>query len=269
MRSMAMLMAPLLALAMPASAQNGGKVEVDLELVLAVDISYSMDPDEQALQREGYMEALTSKEAIAAIRSGVHGRIAVTYVEWAGANQQSVIAKWQIIDGQQSAETFTAKLAESPPRRAYRTSISSALLFSAGLFEDSGATGARRVIDISGDGVNNQGPLITNVRDELVAKGIIINGLPVMIKPPNTFSLDVPNLDDYYRDCVIGGQGAFILPATSREVFKEAIRNKLILEVADLAPPPRFIRVQSPSKVSCSVGESMWGNRYGRYGDGN
>jgi hypothetical protein len=180
------------------------------------------------------------------------------------------VLPWQIIDGPAAAEAFAAKLAETPLHRAYRTSISGALTFSAPLFDQNDFTGSRRVIDVSGDGVNNQGEIVTTTRDAVLAKGIAINGLPVMIKPPSSLALDIANLDDYYRNCVIGGPGAFVVPAKSRESFKEAIRTKLILEVSGLTPPARVIPAQAKPPVSCTVGESMWGRRfrgYGGYGD--
>ncbi len=120
-----------------------------------------------------------------------------------------------------------------PVRRAFRTSISGALMFSAALFEGNGFRGIRRVIDVSGDGTNNQGPLVTLVRDEVLAKGIIINGLPIMLKEPQPGSVDLKDLDIYYEDCVIGGPGAFVVPIREREKFKEAVRTKLVLDIAD------------------------------------
>lgn len=268
MRSLFGIAGLLLVCAAPASpaSVSAAEMEVDLELVLAVDISYSMDFDELALQRDGYISAMTSKEVLDAIKDGPTGKIAVAYVEWAGSQQVRLSVGWHVIDGPKSAESFASKLAEIPLQRAYRTSISSALAFSAPLFDDNGFKGARRVIDVSGDGVNNQGPPVTVTRDEVVARGIVINGLPVMIKPPSNYSMDLPNLDEYYRDCVIGGPGAFMIPATSRETFKEAIRTKLVLEIAGIVPEPRVIPAQAGPTVSCTIGENMWGRRYGGYG---
>jgi hypothetical protein len=245
----------------------GGKEPVDVELIIAVDVSYSMDPDEQALQREGYSEALTSRPFIDAIRRGPNGRIAATYFEWAGVNEQRVIVSWQIIDGPEAADAFVQELNKAPIRRVSRTSISGALAFANTLFEQTSFRGLRRVIDVSGDGTNNQGPLIETVRDETVAKGITINGLPIMLKEPNAGFLDIPNLDQYYEDCVIGGPGSFIVPAREREQFVEAIRKKLLLEIAGLKPEkrdqPAIIPVVSPPRVPCSIGEQMWQKRWG------
>lgn len=254
------------------AAQAGSTV--DVELVLAVDISYSMDPDEQALQREGYVAALTSPEFLSALRQGMHGRIAVTYVEWAGAADQRVLVPWRIVDGAASAETFAAAIAEAPYRRAYRTSISGALQFSAELFASSGERGIRRVIDVSGDGANNQGPLVDQTRDEVVAKGITINGLPLVLKRPSAATLDLEALDVYYEDCVIGGPSAFVVPIRDRSQFKEATRTKLVLEVAGATPPGRLVPASASEprvepRVSCTIGERMWQQRWGRGSDFN
>ena len=247
-----------------AAAQTGSDANrVDLELVLAVDISYSMDGDELALQREGYMRAVTSREVVDAIRQGAYGRIALTYVEWAGQAQQAVLIPWQVIDSPESAQAFADKLAEAPTNRAYRTAIGAALEFSAQQFDNTPLKGTRRVIDISGDGPNNQGAAAPRIRDEIVARGININGLPLILKEPNAWTLDVTNLEDYYRECVIGGPGAFVIAVETRERFAEAIRTKLVLEVSGRQPEPRFIPVQEKKPVNCYVGEQLWRDRYG------
>ncbi len=179
--------------------------DVDLELILAVDVSYSMDPDEQALQREGYILALTSPEFLNALKQGAHGRVAMTYYEWAGIADQKIIVPWRIIDGEATARAFTDEMAAAPYRRAYRTSISGALLYASPVFDANPFHGMRRVVDVSGDGVNNQGPPVTTIRDELLAKNVTINGLPIVLKRPMAASMDIENLDVYYEDCVIGG----------------------------------------------------------------
>lgn len=244
------------------------RVPVDVELVLAVDISYSMDFDELALQRDGYVLGITSKQFIDALAKGPHGRIAVTYVEWAGASEQRVVIPWQLIDGAAAAENFAQQLRDAPLRRAYRTSISGAIKFSAALF-GTNFKGIRRVIDISGDGTNNQGDLVEPTRDEAVKKGITINGLPLMLKAPTASMIDIPELDIYYQDCVIGGPGAFIVPVRERPQFADAIRNKLILEIAGLTPRgnPYTDSIVTPvpvqQKASCTIGEQMWQQRWG------
>src|SRR5262245_2199889 len=160
-------------------------VPVDVELVLAVDISYSMEPDEQKLQREGYQLALTSPELMRALREGINGRIAVTYFEWAGNFDRRVIVPWRVIDGPESADVFAAEIGRSRMRRASRTSICLALEFAQPLCDNRGDRGVRRVIDVSGDGANNQGTLVLEARDKVLAAGITINGLPIMLKRPN------------------------------------------------------------------------------------
>lgn len=239
-------------------------VAVDVELVLAVDISYSMDPDEQALQREGYIRALTSPEFLNAIREGMIGKIAVTYVEWAGAHEQRVIVPWRVIEGPESADAFAGEIAKAPYRRAARTSVSGAIAFSAGLFDASGFRGIRRVIDISGDGANNHGPLVTVARDEALAKGITINGLPITAKRPSYVTMDIDTLDVYYEDCVIGGPGSFVVPIAGRDKFIEATRTKLILEIAGRVPEARIVPASAEQpRVSCTIGERMWQERWG------
>ena len=190
---------------------------VDVELVIAVDVSYSMDPEEQALQREGYITGITSREFMSALRSGMQGKVAVTYFEWAGPYDQKIVVPWRLIDGPEAADAFANEIARAPYRRASRTSISGALNFGKPLFDGSGYNGTRRVIDVSGDGANNSGPFVTIVRDDVLAAGITINGLPIMLKRPNSFTMDIENLDVYYEDCVIGGPGAFVIPIRERE----------------------------------------------------
>lgn len=266
LRHLALAAAIALAAFLPAS-RAADPIPVDVELVLAVDISYSMDYDELALQRSGYVAALTSKQFLDALRQGAHGKIAVTYVEWAGSSEQTQIVPWTLIDGPAAADAFASKLAEAPIRRTYRTSISGALKFSAALFDNSGFKGLRKVIDVSGDGTNNQGPLVEPTRDEVLAKGITINGLPIMLKTPLASMIDIPNLHEYYEDCVIGGPGAFVIPVRERAQFVDAIRNKLVLEVSNTWPMPWMPKVMptvSPPRVSCTIGERMWQERWGR-----
>ena len=211
------------------------ETNVDVELVIAVDVSYSMDPDEQELQREGYITGLTSPEFLNALHQGMHGKIAITYFEWAGSTDQRVVVPWRLIDGPASARAFADEIARAPYRRAYRTSISGALRFAQPLFEGSGFRGLRRVIDVSGDGVNNQGVPVTLMRDEALERGITINGLPILLKRPSAATMDIENLDVYYEDCVIGGPGAFVIPIKERDQFREATRTKLVLEIAGRA----------------------------------
>jgi hypothetical protein len=240
-------------------------IPVDTELVLAVDVSYSMDPEEQALQREGYITGLTSREFMQALKGGMHGKVAVTYFEWAGPGDQRIVMPWRLIDGPETADAAADAIARVPYRRAMYTSIASALQFAKPLFDASGYHGLRRVIDVSGDGTNNSGPLLTPVRDDVLAAGITINGLPIMLKRPMASSLDIENLDIYYEDCVIGGPGAFVVPIRERSQFKDAVRTKLVLEIAGRTPEPRVVPAQARApRISCTIGEEMrrqrWGN---------
>ena len=239
-------------------------VPVDVELVLAVDVSYSMDPEEQALQREGYQQAITSSEFLRALREGINGKVAVTYFEWAGNFDRRIIVPWRLIEGPESADAVAAEIGRSQFRRASRTSISGAMEFALPLFDDSGYRGIRRVIDISGDGVNNQGTLVTEARDKVLAAGITINGLPIMLKRPRWSTMDIESLDVYFEDCVIGGPGAFVVPVRERDKFKEAIRRKLLLEIAGLMPAPKIIPAQAgAARTDCTIGERLWRQRWG------
>ena len=241
-------------------------IPVDVELVLAVDVSYSMDPDEQALQREGYVQALSSREFLQALREGATGKVAVTYFEWAGPLDQKIIMPWRLIEGPESADAVATELAAAPYRRASRTSISGGLIFAKSLFEHSGYRGLRRVIDVSGDGTNNAGALVVPTRDDVLASGITINGLPIMLKRPMRGSMDIEHLDVYYEDCVIGGPGAFVVPIHERKQFIEATRTKLVLEISGREPEPRVVPASSQApRISCTIGEKMWQQRWGGY----
>jgi hypothetical protein len=242
---------PLLAMASPAFA-----VPVDLELVLAVDVSGSMDRGEQALQRRGYVEAFLHPEVAAAIRSGPYGRIAAVYVEWAGPGLQRISLPWTLIETATDAEDFAAGIAEVPPTRFRGTSISGALTFTAPLFNDNGFEGLRRVIDVSGDGPNKAGSPVDLARDASVADGIIINGLPIQLAPGGPFGLGAGDLAAYYRDCVIGGPGAFVIPVTEEEQLLEAIRRKLILEIAG-SPGLLVPAAAETGAADCLVGERL------------
>jgi hypothetical protein len=231
-----------------------GSTEVDLALVLAVDISNSMDREEQELQRTGFIEAFRSPEVHDAIRSGTLGRIAVTYLEWAGVTRQTIVVPWTTIEGAEGAVEFAEQLASAPIQRGPRTSISGAIDFSVRLLEDIPVEPLRRVIDISGDGANNQGRLVTQARDDALSRDITINGLPIMLKRAVGY-WDVAELDLYYRDCVIGGPGAFMIPVRERQQFAEAIKTKIIREIAGLAADAEVVPVQAQPRASCLAGE--------------
>jgi hypothetical protein len=244
---------------------NGGasraNTEVDLALVLAVDISNSMDPEEQELQRQGFVDAFRSPLVHQAIASGMLGRISVVYLEWAGSTIQYVTVPWMEIGGPEDALSFADRLAQAPISRGPRTSISGAIDASIKLLATSNVEAVRRVIDISGDGVNNQGRSITQAREEALALGVTINGLPLLLKRP-TNSWDIGNLDEYYRDCVIGGPGAFMIAIRERHQFAEAIKTKIIREIAGLAPEALVVPIQAQPerRMNCEMGANPWAN---------
>jgi len=238
---------------------------VDVELILAVDVSYSMDMDELAVQREGYAQAIVSKEFLQALKAGQIGKVAVTYFEWAASNDQKIIIPWRVIEGPETADAVAEEILKTPIRRASRTSISGAINFAMPLFEENPYHGLRRVIDISGDGPNNNGAPVTGARDAALEKGITINGLPIMVKEPSYSTMDIENLDFYYEDCVIGGPGAFVVSIKDRDKFREAIRTKLLLEVAGRTPERPVVPVaEKAPRVSCLIGEKIWQDRWGR-----
>jgi hypothetical protein len=239
---------------------------VDVELVLAVDVSLSMSPQELEIQRRGYATALTDDEVLQAIADGAYGKIAVTYFEWAGSTTQHLIVPWTVIASRADAERVVAQLSANPPNSARRTSISGALEFGADLFAESHFRGMKRVIDISGDGPNNQGAPVDLVRDRVLEQGIVINGLPLMTNGGFTSVYDVKDLDRYYTDCVIGGPGAFMIPVNDWSQFPEAIRRKLVLELADNRPVHKYdalpvVLAQETKGYDCQVGEKMWRDR--------
>lgn len=243
---------------------------VDIELVLAVDVSLSMAPDELEIQRRGYAAALVHDRVLEAIAAGVHGKIAVTYFEWAGSTTQHVIVPWTVIATRADAERVATRLSAKPPNSARRTSISGALEFGGDLFAESGFRGMKRVIDISGDGPNNQGAPVDITRNALTAQGITINGLPLMTNGGLASAYDVEDLDRYYNDCVIGGPGAFMIPVNDWSQFPEAIRRKLVLELAgpssrhwaaEEAARPPVVPAQTGPAYDCLIGEKLWRDR--------
>ena len=258
-----LVLAVLLAAAFPARAEL-----VDLELVLAVDVSGSVDDEEADLQRAGTVAALTDGRVIRVIEAGRRGRIAVAYVEWAGDPIQRLVVDWSVIDGVASAADFARRLAEAPLSVEMWTSLSGVMRFAHDLFRLSPHRGRRRVLDISGDGPNNDGALVTGARRAMVKAGITINGLPIINGRPSRYGTPpLEHLDWYYEDCVIGGPAAFIVIANTYRDFGRAIRRKLILEIAGLTPerrsperPARLIRVaerRAPERfdMPCNVGE--------------
>jgi hypothetical protein len=228
----------VLGLAGAAGPARAAAVEtVDLALVLAVDVSGSVDPYEANLQRQGYVRALMHPQVVKAITSGEHKRIAVTYIEWAGSYFQRVVVDWSVISDMASARAFVSRLNEVPPITERWTSISGAIDFAMQRFAACMCRAERRVIDISGDGPNNSGRPVRAARDDAVKQGVTINGLPIVNNRPNPWGRPPPpNLDKYYFNNVIGGPGAFIVVARGFKNFAEAIRNKMVRELAGRRP---------------------------------
>jgi len=213
---------------------------VDLLLVLAVDVSRSVDAQKFQLQRNGYAAAVANPRVLEAISSGQHGRVAVLFEEWSGFGNQKVVTDWTLIDGPKAAQAFGDRLLESPRSFADRTSISGGIDFAVAQFPRAPFTAARRAIDVSGDGTNNAGRDVGQARDEALALGITINGLVILSANPLPWNPEHTNppggLANYYRDNVVGGPGAFVLEAKDFDSFGEAIIKKLIAEIADATP---------------------------------
>jgi hypothetical protein len=221
--------------------------EVDLELVLAADGSGSIDDDELKLQRDGYAAAIESPEVLAAIRDGVIGAIAVAYTEWGGATSQHTIVDWHVIRDAASAKVFADKVRREPRRAFGHNSISGALLYGAKLMRENAHDGARKVIDVSGDGPQIGGPPLPPARAAVLAEGITVNGL-VIRRPGGSIGGPGNSLVDHYNDAVIGGPGAFVMVAEDLPTFAVAVRAKLIREIAATPPPRRFGRLVSPGR---------------------
>lgn len=247
----------------PSSAQQ---TEVDLELALMVDVSRSMSAQELELQRRGYAEALVSDEVFNAVQSGLLQTIALTYIEWAGFEE--IIVDWRLIRTREDLKDFAGSLTTHFDSSLRRTSISGALSFGASRIENNAFLGLRRVIDVSGDGPNNLGRFVTQARDEVLAKGITINGLPLMTNDGLNPFFHLESLDIYYETCVIGGPGSFVIPVYDWPDFAGAVRRKLVLEIADLTPKAQLFRAQTHDPRDCQIGEKIWeefmqGQRFG------
>jgi hypothetical protein len=244
-----------LVLTAPGDARAGeNDLPVDVELVLAVDVSRSMDEAELRLHRDGYVAAFRAPDVIAAIESGFYGRIAIAYVEWGGESEQRIVIPWQVIDGRMGAAAAAAVLAgpQGPPM--HDTSISSALLFSDLLFRNNGLASTRRIIDISGDGANNWGPPVTSARDAVVQDGTTINGLPVTLHPGGPGGMDPLLLAIYYEDCVVGGPDSFVLSVQSPENLAETIRRKMVQEISQREPTvERAKMTKLVPRINCEI----------------
>ena len=248
-----------------ASLAQTEKEEVDLELVLMVDVSRSMTERELEIQRRGYAEALRTDAVLTALRSGLLRKVAMVYVEWAGTQQ--IIVDWRLLENGDDLEAFANALTVVFDPSLRRTSISGALGFAADAIRNNRFEGIRKVIDISGDGPNNQGALIVPTRDEVLAEGIVINGLPLMTKEGMGSDWHLDRLDVYYETCVIGGPGSFVIPVHDWDDFADAVRQKLVLEMVDR--PNLLSRVQFIEKdpSDCEIGEKIWRDRMQYWGE--
>ncbi len=221
----------------PVEYTEDGREKVDLELVLAVDVSSSIDETEARRQREGHVAALADPEVISAIQSGGYGRIAILYLEWADADFQRVVAPWTVIGTEDDAQAFAATLATSPFISGRRTAIGAAIENSVSLIEGNAYEGRRLVIDLSGDGPQNAGPSLSAARRRADAAQITVNGLPIDNSRQHPFRPSVTiNVSAYFENEVITGPGAFISPTNGHEDFVDALRRKLIIEIAGLDP---------------------------------
>lgn len=236
--------------------------EVDVELFLAVDVSRSMAPAELAIQRRGYAAALRSPEVIDAITGGLIGEIALTYVEWSGERSQRVVIPWTLIGTRQDSYAFAALVDADGRTALWRTSISAALSHAVVSMDSNEFEGLRRVIDISGDGPNNQGIPVTEARDRAIAQGVTINGLPLMTREGLWINWHLEDLDEFYRHCVIGGPGAFSIPVRDWADFAAAVKRKLILEIARRRSEPLLMPAQyygmTEGGYDCLIGERIW-----------
>ena len=259
--------APLL-LSSAALPQTQG-LPVDLELILAVDVSSSVDQREGQLQRGGYVRAFADPRIADAIKNGQFGRIAVTYLEWSRVGLWYNVTPWRVIASAADAAAYARELDNTVITSGVGTSISGAIAIASELFEKNGFDAPRRVIDITGDGPNSNGRNVTFARDEAIAAGIVINGVAINDREVTWFSLR--DLDVYYEECVVGGPGAFVVAVDGFASFAEAILRKLILEIADAAPPAierfgaatvipvQMLGASRPRKYgpTCSIGEEM------------
>ena len=258
----------LMAIVLAAPAR--GEERVDIALVLAVDVSRSMSFDELRIQREGYAAAIASPEVVRAIGQGAYRRIAVTLFEWANDSHAREIVGWTIIGGQADANAVADEILATQSYGQRRTSISGAIDHSAELLAEVPFDADRLVIDVSGDGPNNQGGPVTEARDAAIAKGITINGLAMMTRGGFGSQFHIEDLDRYYAKCVIGGPGAFMVPVNDWEQFAEAVRRKLVLEIGAVETPgPKVIPAQFllEEPYDCLIGEKIWQQRGWQFDD--
>jgi uncharacterized protein DUF1194 len=250
---------------------------VDLELVIATDASFSVDNSEAKMQRDGAVAAFRSPEVVHAIQSGALGKIAVAYIDFSNPGANRVVVNWALIHDRESADQFADAIARARRTDGVQTSISSGIEMAVRIIENNKYDGTKKVIDVSGDGPNNEGHFVDKARDEAVAKGMIINGLPIMTEADKFDAYYLPDLDKYYAGCVIGGPGSFIHIAHGFADLARALRHKLVQEISDARPPrsnPLLFKVAAGDKPrtnswshpvyekGCDIGERM---RYGGF----
>ena len=248
----------IITLAALRSPAAGEVVGADLQLVIAIDVSSSMNESRRQVQREGYAHAIRSAEVLAAIKSGPHGRIAIACFGWASPDYQRVIVPWTIVETPADADAVAHAIEQEPLASEAGTSISAALLFSERLLRPAGIRADRRIIDVSGDGLNNSGPLLRPTRVSVLAGGVTINGLAIALrtKEERTFGpFASTTIESYYRDCVIGGAGAFVIAVDDVDDFEPAMRTKLTTEITEMHPLTQGVAYVSehPLAVDCET----------------
>lgn len=232
-------------------ASAAGDGPVDAAIVLAVDISTSIDAEELEIQRAGYAAALRHPDLARAIAAGRRGRIALSYFEWSGRVRDRSLVDWQVIDSPTTAYAFAARIERLPTLPSLGTSIARALDYGLALISRSPHQADKRIIDVSGDGPNNLGGPVRAARDRVLAQGVGINGLPILLRPSST----LPDLARYYEDCVIGGEGAFLLAVHGTAELVPAIRRKLILEISGVRHRTSLVQAAAHEPADCLVGE--------------
>lgn len=240
------------------TAGSADGIEVDLELLLMVDVSRSMTERELEIQRRGYAAALRTEAVYEAVQTGLLQRVALSYVEW--SSSQEVIVDWRVLESPADLEGFADALTATFNPVLRRTSISEALVFGSQSIAKNTYDGLRKVIDVSGDGPNNLGRPVTRARDLVLAQGIVINGLPLMTREGMGSQWHLDDLDDYYRNCVVGGPGSFVIPVLDWSDFAEAVKRKLILEIAAAPTEPMLHNAQytPAAPYDCMIGEKIW-----------
>jgi hypothetical protein len=228
---------------LPAPAQPEGPIKVDIKLVIATDVSLSINDEEEQLEREGIAEVFLDPDVVKAIKSGALGRIAVAMLDWSSPNYDRVVLDWTFVEDEASATALAEKVRTIPRTPGTRTSISGALERATLMLNESDGkiVATRKVIDVSGDGPNNDGISLQHIHDTTANNGITVNGLPIMDENAEGY---VPDLDQYYAACVVAGKGSFLVVVKKFKDFGAAMRRKLVLEIS-----------QNESQIRQTLGE--------------